>query len=114
MRPSTRYKKKIFITNKLGLHARAAAKFVKITSDCKSQVSVKKGRKSVNGSSILGLMALAATKGTEIQIFCEGKNAKEDLNKLIELVKNNFGEEEAIEFNKKKKKFLGELEFHMV
>ena len=83
MRPSTRYKKKIFITNKLGLHARAAAKFVKITSDCKSQVSVKKGRISVNGSSILGLMALAATKGTEIQILCEGKNAKKDLNKLF-------------------------------
>ena len=106
MRPSTRYKKKIFITNKLGLHARAAAKFVKITSDCKSQVSVKKGRISVNGSSILGLMALAATKGTEIQILCEGKNAKKDLNKLIELVKNNFGEEEAIEFNKKKEEIF--------
>ena len=58
------------------MHARAAAKFVKITSTCKSQVSVKKGTKSVNGSSILGLMTLAATKGSEIQILCEGKNEK--------------------------------------
>ena len=50
---------------------------------------------------------LAATKGSEIQILCEGKNAEKDLNKLIELVKDNFGEEEAIEFNKKEEIFRG-------
>ena len=102
MNLSLKYRKKIVITNKLGLHARAAAKFVQITSGCKSQITVQKGRKTVNGSSILGLMALAAAKGTEIEILCEGKSAKHDLNNLIQLVRNNFGEEEPFESTEKK------------
>ena len=71
--------KSIYITNKLGLHARAAAKFVKITSKIESKVVVKKGDNIVNGSSILGLMTLAATKGSQITIRCSGKNPDEDL-----------------------------------
>ena len=74
--------KKILITNKLGLHARAAAKFVELTSKSKSEFIVKKGSKTVNGSSLLGLMTLAASKGTEIKIQCVGQNAEEDLQKL--------------------------------
>ena len=57
-------KKKLLITNKLGLHARAAAKFVNIASNLKSKITVKKGKSVVNGYSILGLMTLAATKGS--------------------------------------------------
>ena len=60
--------RKILITNKLGLHARAAAKFVGLTSKCSSKFFVKKGRNTVNGSSLLGLITLAASKGTVIKI----------------------------------------------
>ena len=87
--------KSIYITNKLGLHARAAAKFVKITSKIESKVVVKKGDNIVNGSSILGLMTLAATKGSQITIKCSGKNPDEDLNQLLDLVRKNFGEEKV-------------------
>jgi len=91
--------KKILITNKLGLHARAAAKFVELTSKCKSKFLVKKGNNIVNGSSLLGLMTLAASKGTEIKIQCFGGNSKNDLDKLIDLIKNNFGEEKPLSEN---------------
>ncbi|MEE2694820.1 MAG: phosphoenolpyruvate--protein phosphotransferase [Pseudomonadota bacterium] len=94
-----RLESKILITNKLGLHARAAAKFVNLTSKCCSKFFVKKGRKTVNGSSLLGLMTLAASKGTEIKVQCIGINAEQDLNKLINLVKNNFGEEKPLSEN---------------
>ena len=99
-----RLERKILITNKLGLHARASAKFVDFTSKCKSKFLVKKGRNVVNGSSLLGLMTLAASKGTEIKIQCIGKNAEEDLQKLINLIKNNFGEEKPLPGNLIKEK----------
>jgi len=99
-----RLERKILITNKLGLHARASAKFVDFTSRCKSKFLVKKGRNTVNGSSLLGLMTLAASKGTEIKIQCIGQNAEEDLQKLINLVKNNFGEEKPLPGNLIKEK----------
>ena len=86
-------RKKILITNKLGLHARAAAKFVKVASNLKSKILVRKENNTVNGSSILGLMTLAAAKGSKITIICSGKNAENDLNCLVNLVISNFGEE---------------------
>lgn len=96
--------RKVYITNKLGLHARAAAKFVKAASGCSSKIHVKKDKVSVNGSSILGLMSLAATKGTQICVQCEGKDAKKDLFTLTELIRKNFGEEKPIEKNLLKEK----------
>ena len=101
-----RLERKILITNKLGLHARASAKFVDFTSKCKSKFLVKKGRNVVNGSSLLGLMTLAASKGTEIKIQCVGQNAEEDLQKLINLIKNNFGEEKPLPGNLIKEKIF--------
>ncbi len=101
-----RLERKILITNKLGLHARASAKFVDFTSKCKSKFFVKKGRNVVNGSSLLGLMTLAASKGTEIKIQCIGKNAEDDLQKLINLIKNNFGEEKPLPGNLIKEKIF--------
>ena len=86
-------RKKILITNKLGLHARAAAKFVKVASNLKSKILVRKENNTVNGSSILGLMTLAAAKGSKITIICSGKNAENDLNSLVNLVISKFGEE---------------------
>ena len=94
-----RLEKKILITNRLGLHARASAKFVELISKCKSKFIIKKGKKIVNGSSLLGLMTLAASKGTEIKIQCIGKNSQEDLSKLVNLIKNNFGEEKPLSDN---------------
>ena len=94
-----RLEKKILITNRLGLHARASAKFVELISKCKSKFIIKKGKKIVNGSSLLGLMTLAASKGTEIKIQCIGENSKEDLSKLVNLIKNNFGEEKPLSDN---------------
>jgi len=88
-------KKKLLITNKLGLHARAAAKFVNIASNLKSKITVKKGKSVVNGYSILGLMTLAATKGSEIIITCTGLKPEKDLRLLEELVVGNFGEEQS-------------------
>ena len=94
-----RLEKKILITNRLGLHARASAKFVELISKCKSKFIIKKGKKIVNGSSLLGLMTLAASKGTEIKIQCIGENSQEDLLKLVNLIKNNFGEEKPLSDN---------------
>ena len=98
--------RKILITNKLGIHARAAAKFVELTSKCDSKFIVKKGSKIVNGSSLLGLMTLAASKGTEIKVQCIGSNSEKDLNKLINLIKNNFGEEKPLSENTDKELVL--------
>ena len=101
-----RLEKKILITNKLGLHARAAAKFVKLTSKCESKFVVKKGKNTVSGSSLLGLMTLAASKGTEIKVQCIGSKAEQDLEKLIDLIKNNFGEEKPLSENIRKEKVI--------
>ena len=101
-----RLEKKILITNKLGLHARAAAKFVNLTSKCDSKFIVKKGKNTVNGSSLLGLMTLAASKGTEIKVQCIGKKAEHDLKRLIDLIKNNFGEEKPLSENIRKQKII--------
>jgi phosphocarrier protein len=101
-----RLEKKILITNKLGLHARAAAKFVSLTSKCESKFVVKKGKNTVSGSSLLGLMTLAASKGTEIKVQCIGSKAEQDLEKLIDLIKNNFGEEKPLSENIRKEKVI--------
>ena len=94
-----RLEKTILITNRLGLHARASAKFVELISKCKSKFVIRKGKNIVNGSSLLGLMTLAASKGTEIKIQCIGENSQEDLSKLVNLIKNNFGEEKPLSDN---------------
>ena len=72
---------------------------MELTSKCKSKFLVKKGNNIVNGSSLLGLMTLAASKGTEIKIQCFGENSKNDLDKLIDLITNNFGEEKPLSEN---------------
>ena len=67
-----RLERKILITNKLGLHARAAAKFVSLTSKCESRFVVKKGKNIVSGSSLLGLMTLAASKELKLKYNASG------------------------------------------
>ncbi len=80
------------IENELGLHARAAAQFVKIASRYQSEILVTKNKKEVNGKSIMGILMLAAAKGSEIQVTAKGEDASEAVNELGQLVKNKFGE----------------------
>jgi phosphocarrier protein len=81
------------IQNKLGLHARAAALFVKTANRFASQVTVEKEKLQVNGKSILGVLTLAAAFGTKIRITCEGPDAQEALDALKTLVDLKFQEE---------------------
>ncbi|MFH1824683.1 MAG: HPr family phosphocarrier protein [Candidatus Firestonebacteria bacterium] len=84
----------IIIKNKLGLHLRAAADFVKLASKYKSDIFVEKDGEQINGKSIMGIMALAASEGTKLIIKAQGEEAKEALDKLNELINNKFGEKE--------------------
>ncbi len=86
--------KKITIINKLGLHARAAAKFVATASRFGAKIEVSRNGKSVNGKSIMGVMMLAASQGTEIEITCDGEDEQEALTQIEALVNDKFGEGE--------------------
>ena len=83
---------KVEIINKLGLHARAALKFVELSSKHLSQVTVAREGREVNGKSIIGLMTLAAQKGATLNIVTSGEDEKELLDALRALVSNKFGE----------------------
>jgi len=82
----TRIKKKVIIRSKSGLHARPAALFVQLANKFDSTVTVKKGKTSVNGKSIMGILMLAAGQGSEIQIQVDGTDAKQAILELEELV----------------------------
>ncbi len=86
--------KTITICNKLGLHARAASAFVKVSNKYKSTVSIHKNGLEVNGKSILGIMTLAAAEGSQITLKAEGEDAPQALQELSLLVEDRFGEEE--------------------
>lgn len=81
------------ILNRLGLHARPAAEFVKTASRFQSEVWVKKDDVEVSGKSIMGVMMLAAECGSQITIRAEGSDADAALEALSALVANRFGEE---------------------
>lgn len=81
------------IKNKLGLHARAAALLVKTANRFVSNVSLEKDGLEVNGKSIMGILMLAATKGTRITLKAEGKDAEQAIETLGKLIENKFGEE---------------------
>ena len=84
----------VTIINKLGLHARAAAKFVQVASSFGCEINIKHGSREVSGKSIMGVMMLAVGKGTEIEIIAHGNNAKQALDTLENLVLDLFGENE--------------------
>jgi phosphocarrier protein HPr len=86
--------REVTIINKLGLHARAAAKFVTLASRFKSEVRVQRGKKEVNGKSIMGVMMLAASQGTHLQIIATGPDEEEALCQLEALIQERFGEHE--------------------
>ncbi|MDH4217398.1 MAG: HPr family phosphocarrier protein [Candidatus Aminicenantes bacterium] len=86
--------KKIRIINKLGLHARAAAKFVKLANRFGSSVKIEKDGVVIDGKSILGILTLAAVQGTMIKLNISGKDEKATLKALVALIENKFDEEE--------------------
>lgn len=90
---ATMLNKEITIINKLGLHARAAAKFVSLASGFESEIMVKRNGKTVNGKSIMGVMMLAAACGTTIELSAEGSDEELAVRELTALIADRFGEE---------------------
>ncbi len=86
--------KKVKITNKHGLHARPAAKLVKLASKFNSDITILKDGLEVNGKSIMGVMMLAAEPGSEIVLRINGEDEREALDALLNLIRNGFDEEE--------------------
>lgn len=85
--------REIPITNKRGLHARASAKFVQMVERFTADITVTRGGETVGGTSIMGLMMLAAGIGTSIVVTAKGPQAQAALEAITELVTNKFGEE---------------------
>ena len=86
-------KMRLKILNEKGLHARAAAKFVELVDTFDVSLVVKKDDLEASGDSIMGLLMLAASRGTEIELVASGLEAAETLSALSDLIKNLFGEE---------------------
>jgi phosphocarrier protein len=86
--------KTITIVNKLGLHARAAAKFVQTAAKFDCEINITHNGKKVNGKSIMGIMMLAASKGSTIEIATAGSDEQAALARLESLIMDRFGEEE--------------------
>jgi phosphocarrier protein HPr len=87
-----RHERTFLIVNMLGLHARAAAQLVQIANRFRSEIHVEKDGMAVNGKSIMGVLTLAAGKGTEIQVTAEGEDATEAMEAVAKLVEAGFGE----------------------
>jgi phosphocarrier protein HPr len=85
--------KEIPIINRLGLHARPAAMFVRISSRYRCEVWVSKEGEEVNGKSIMGLMMLAAGQGSKLRIRCDGPDADKAMQELEELINARFNED---------------------
>jgi phosphocarrier protein HPr len=86
-------KERVQIVNELGMHARAATKFVQTANRFQSTVTIEKDAQKVNGKSIMGVLMLVASKGSFVSIGCEGPDAAAALAALVQLVKDRFGEE---------------------
>jgi len=90
---SQKIEKEVTVINRLGLHARPAAMFVRIASRYRSEVWVAKEGEQINGKSIMGLMMLAAGQGSKLLIKCEGPDADKVMGELEELIQQKFNEE---------------------
>ena len=87
-------KSSITISNKLGLHARASAKLTKLAGSFKSEIHLSRNGRRVNAKSIMGVMMLAAGKGTSIIVDTEGADADAALQAILKLIADRFGEGE--------------------
>lgn len=88
----TTAKRDVKIRNRLGMHARAAVKFVQLANRFRSDVRVVKDGNEANGKSIMGLLTLVAAHGTSMSLICEGEDAEAMVAALAELVEGGFGE----------------------
>lgn len=84
----------VIIRNKLGLHARAAVKFVNLANRFVSSVRIVKSGDEIDGKSILGILTLAATQGTSLRLVIAGKDEEAAMAALVELIANRFDEKE--------------------
>ena len=91
--PAQKIEKEVTIVNRLGLHARPAAMFVRIASRHRAEIWVAKEGEEINGKSIMGLMMLAAGQGSKLLIRCDGPDADKAMEELEELIKAGFNEE---------------------
>jgi phosphocarrier protein HPr len=85
--------KEITIVNRLGLHARPAAMFVRVVSRFRCEIWVAKEGEEINGKSIMGLMMLAAGQGSKLRVRAEGPDAAEAVREIEELIQSRFNEE---------------------
>lgn len=83
----------VTVSNALGLHARAAARFVHLASRFESHIRVGRGAKIMDGKSIMGILLLAAARGTAIMISADGTDEAAAVDALVQLVESGFGEE---------------------
>lgn len=90
---SGKIQQEVTILNKLGLHARPAAMFVRVANKHRAEIWVEKDGEQVNGKSIMGLMMLAAGQGTRLLLSAEGADAQRALQELQELVERRFDED---------------------
>jgi phosphocarrier protein HPr len=91
--PAGAISRELLIVNKRGLHARASAKFVQMVERFNAEVWVTRGNETVGGTSIMGLMMLAASPGTSVIVSASGPEAEAALNAIAELVSSKFNEE---------------------
>lgn len=87
-----RFERTFLIVNSLGLHARAAAQLVQTANRYRCEIRVEKDGMQVNGKSIMGVLTLAAAKGTQILVSCEGEDAEVGMEAISKLVEAGFGE----------------------
>jgi phosphocarrier protein HPr len=88
--------RKVVVTNPQGMHARPADLFVKTANRFEAEITVVKGSERVDGKSILGLLTLAATEGTELSLEANGREAEAALDALAQLIGQNFAENESL------------------
>jgi phosphocarrier protein HPr len=85
----------VTVVNQLGMHARAAAKFVHLATRYEARVKVARDRREIDGKSIMGILLLAAARGSTITISAEGRDERDAVEALVALVESGFGDEAA-------------------
>ncbi len=86
------FSKEVIVNNQVGLHARPATFFIQRANEFKSSIWIEKEARKVNAKSLLGVLSLGITKGTQIDILADGADEQEAVSSLVELVESNFAE----------------------
>jgi phosphocarrier protein HPr len=89
----TQHNRAATIRNQRGLHARAAAKFVKLANEFEADIQVRRGELTANGRSIMGLMMLSAGLGNEVEVIVSGRDAEKALTAVLDLIGRKFDED---------------------